>query len=351
MFQWQKYHIFDEMKQHNCFFEIIDPSDFSSVKEANEEIFNKLKSGNYDLFMTCLGDLFFDLKELKIITSMGVRSLLFCPDNLKVPFAHKKICKYFSLVWLTSKETEYLFKRWSAKTIFMPYAANPNFLKYDSDYIENSSIGFIGTPYGSRTNTINYLTKNDIPVCVHANIEKNTSVINASFTEYSKAIFYYLRFRIGFKLFLAALINKLKRGTSIDLVNRKISIMDSVDLTNLDKYNRVYSLTLSFGDAGHTGILKKPVDVVNLRNFEIPMSGGLEFTRYTKELSNYFEEGKEIIFYKSKKEMIDKARYYLSEDMKDTRERMKKAARLRAEREHTWYCRFKKIFEILEIGE
>ena len=33
------------------------------------------------------------------------------------------------MVWLTSVETENLFKKWGASTIFLPFAANPNFFK------------------------------------------------------------------------------------------------------------------------------------------------------------------------------------------------------------------------------
>ena len=128
MFEWQKYHIFDEMSEHNCFFDIVSPTDFSSVSEALDAVVEKIKTGSYSMFMTCLGDKYINENTIALIKKQNVKTLLFCPDNLKVPFVHKRICKFFDLVWLTAKETEYLFAKWGAKTIFLPYAANPKFL-------------------------------------------------------------------------------------------------------------------------------------------------------------------------------------------------------------------------------
>lgn len=74
------------------------------------------------------------------------------------------------------------------------------------------------------------------------------------------------------------------------------------------------------------------------------MSGGLEFASYTDEISNYFEEDKEIVLYHSKEEMIDKAKFYLDKKNERLVSSMKNAARLRAEKEHTWTRRFNVVF-------
>lgn len=74
-----------------------------------------------------------------------------------------------------------------------------------------------------------------------------------------------------------------------------------------------YALALNVTELRNTYLLKNPIYKLHLRTFEIPMCGGIEFTTYNDELASYFEEGKEIVFYKSKEEMIDKVRFYLSE--------------------------------------
>ena len=83
------------------------------------------------------------------------------------------------------------------------------------------------------------------------------------------------------------------------------------------------------------------------------MCGGLQFITYVDELANYFEADKEIVFYSSKEEYIDKAKFYMNDERYNLRLKMKKAARYRAENEHTWWNRFKKIFQqyiILDIN-
>jgi spore maturation protein CgeB len=79
------------------------------------------------------------------------------------------------------------------------------------------------------------------------------------------------------------------------------------------------------------------------------MSGGLELTSYTSELSNYFEDGKEIVLYKTNEEMIDKAKFYLDSKNHLVVKKLKANARYRAENEHTWTNRFSKIFENLSL--
>ncbi len=108
-------------------------------------------------------------------------------------------------------------------------------------------------------------------------------------------------------------------------------------------------MSLSSTSARNTGILNHPVDIVNLRSFEVPMCGGLQFCAHFDEIAEYFEEGKEIVFYRSNEDMIDKAKYYLKSENKDLRIQMKLAARKRAENEHSWFNRFKKVFDYLGL--
>lgn len=106
---------------------------------------------------------------------------------------------------------------------------------------------------------------------------------------------------------------------------------------------------LSFTDARSTGVLKRPVPIINLRHFELPMSGALQFTSYSDELASYFKDGEEIILCRSKEEYIERAKYWLKPENAEKRKKMKLAARKRAVAEHTWHKRFDKIFELLDI--
>lgn len=349
MFQWQKYHIFDEMAQHNCIFEIISPSDFEGVEQLNDAIVSKVKSSHYDIFFTSYNEDFIAASTIDTIKKCGVATVLFCPDNLVDPFRHKNIASKFDLVWLTSKETEYLFKQWGANTVFLPYAANPRFLIGEIREDDIRRVGFIGTPHGSRVANINILIDRGIPLTIHSK-KKDTSnaVFRASRKEYLSVVKDYVKYPIGRRLLCGAVLDKLGKN-EVDLNNPNLVLKEPVPLSKLAKANSSFALTLSFTAANSTGVLKHPVDIVNLRNFEIPMSGGLQFCRYSDEIASYFEPDKEIVLFRNDDEMIEKAKFYLSEENNKFRMKMKIAARKRAEKDHTWYKRFSVVFGRLNL--
>ena len=80
------------------------------------------------------------------------------------------------------------------------------------------------------------------------------------------------------------------------------------------------------------------------------MSGGLALCKYNPELAEYFSEGKEILFYQTNDELIEKARYYTEKASDDELARMKEAARTRAEQDHTWWKRFSAAFDALGLA-
>ena len=349
MFKWQREHIADELQHNGHSFEIINPLDYRDTEEANRAIKEKIVSEKYTLFMTCLNEELLFIDTLDFIKRNGIPTLLFCPDNLLAPFNHEKISKHFDLIWLTSKETEYLFKEWGCNTVFLPYAANPYLLKPDYSMGEILSLGFIGTPHGSRMDYINYLVDNKIPVTVHTKTE-NTSqqLISATAQEYMKACASYMRYPIGRKILIASILDKFKKR-ELHLNSEYLMVKSQIEFTSIAKYSCSYAMMLSFSDAKSTGILKNPVPIINLRHFELPMSGALQFTTYNEEIASYFEDGKEIILCKSRDEYIEKARYYLSEARQKDRMAMKIAARKRAENEHTWMKRFSIVFDLMGI--
>lgn len=350
MFQWQNIHIVNEMKHHNHEIQIFNPLSYKTLDEANDEVIKVLMSSKYDLFMSCHhGEVLYS-DTVQKIRQLGVPTLNFRPDNLVIPFFDKQSAKYYDLVWLTSKETEYLYKRWGCNTIFLPYAANPFAFSPVLGQTERERICFIGNPHGSRIDILNHLLDGEIPISVHT-LQRQTShkLFSAPMGSYGEVLFRNnLRYPIGLKLTAGAIKEKLGQR-KLKTGSPYISIEAPVALAELSKAYSSYGLSLSFTDANSTGVLNKPVKIVNLRNFEIPMAGGLQITMYSSEIAQYFEDGKEIVLAKSKDELVDKAKYYLRSDNIDMRRKMKENARKRAENEHTWSQRFEKVFQSLGI--
>lgn len=353
MYQWQRFHIFDELKQHNCKIEVFNPLKYSSIDEANEKLLQYIKINKYDLFMTPHNEEDLYIETILQIKKIGIPMLLICFDSLMTPLVHKKVAKYFDLVLLSQEDRNKVFEQYNCKFISSPYAANPNLFKYKRQE-EINKICFAGTPYGSRKYKINTLTNKGIQVDLYANIKNNNS-INISESKCKTRIVENInvainlsRSDIGRKVILGALKTKLLNNEGLDY-NNYLEIYNSVNFSEMNDIFSKYALSLSISEARNTGVLKNPVNIVHLRNFEIPMSGGLQICSYFDELAQYFEEDKEILFYRTEEEFIEKAKYYLKPENEKIRNNIKLAARKRAENEHTWFCRFKKAFDYLGL--
>jgi len=358
MDQWQRQHIFNELEANGHEIQVFNPINYQSIEEANSSVIPYIKKNitSINLFMTCIGSEYLYEETITSIKKIGIPSLLICFDNLHAPYVHRKIASSFDLVWLTSKETIGMFKNWGCNNIiFQPYAANPfKFIPHWDSPMH--SLSFIGTPYGSRVNKLNLLTQAKIPCDVYADsllIKENAKKKdNLSFNKQqqffslTKEISRALRFTIGRKVLYAALLNSsLFKNESQLNRNKFLNAHPSVSFQDMQ---RIYSnslLSLNITELRNTYVLRNPIHKLHLRTFEIPMCGGLEISSYTDELAEYFEDGKEIVLYKSQEEFISKSKFYLEKRNETLCMKMKLNARIKAESEHTWMHRFNKIFK------
>lgn len=56
-------------------------------------------------------------------------------------------------------------------------------------------------------------------------------------------------------------------------------------------------------------------DTTNVRNFEIPACAGFQLCERSPEIMQLFEEGKEIAFYSTPKELVSQSNYYLNNEL------------------------------------
>lgn len=114
--------------------------------------------------------------------------------------------------------------------------------------------------------------------------------------------------------------------------------IEFVLLINITKVNISLSTDLVDG---------KEIIQVKARDFEVPMAGGFNLTRYNDELKPLYKFGKEIETYKSIDELIDKTKYYITHDSQ--REKIALAGHKRARRDHTSICRWRAILKQLKL--
>ncbi|MEK7358661.1 MAG: glycosyltransferase [Bdellovibrionota bacterium] len=88
-------------------------------------------------------------------------------------------------------------------------------------------------------------------------------------------------------------------------------------------------------------ISKKQSEQVKARNFEIPLVGGFQLSRYALGLERHLEIGKEVAVFTSVDECAKQIRYYLSRE--NERREMAALAAERTRREHTYLHRLEKI--------
>ena len=356
MYQWQRTNLIDELIRNGHKVKTFNPLDYQSIEEANAITVPSIKKwGKCDLFLTCDDQDTIFKETVEEINKMGIPTCLICWDNLELPFKQKKIAPAFDIVWITSVETQYLFEQWGCKNIiFQTYAANP--YTYTAENIDKQlhSVGFIGSPYGSRTNKLNDLLENGVNCSIYSNslFNKgyNTSIGGKKKINLPDILIKasrYMRFPIGRKVLYSTLLNKFKAKASLNTESKSASLHHSVSHEEMCHLYSAHSLSLNIAELRDTYVLKQPIPKIHLRAFEIPMCGGLQFTSYNEEIARYFEEDKEIVLYRSTEEMIDKAKFYLDDKNSQLVRNMKLAARKRAENEHTWTNRFNNIFNCL----
>ena len=358
MYQWQRIHFFDELSRHGIQIEVFNPELCQSFEEAQEKVVRQVKNEHYDLFMTCYSDERKILRStLEDIKQCSIPRLLFTPDNLSIPYFDRQLAASFDLVWLTAKETRPLYEKWGAKTFFAPYAANPFTYKYKEGPILRS-ICFIGTPHGSRAKVINKISRTGVDMDLffgRSDKGRNKVVENIIAPKYelppeSKLELFrnFIRFSEGRSILAALILSKIK-GAETVADKENIHKYSSQPFDKMIEMYSSYALSLSFSSYGMTDIFDHNVPVVNLRNFEIPMCGGIQFCRYSNEMAEYYEDGKEIVLYRNDQELSDKVRYYINNASDQELQRMKQAARLRSENENTWMKRFDVAFKMLGL--
>lgn len=193
------------------------------------------------------------------------------------------------LALVTTPECVDWYLKEEIPALYFPLASNEKVYYPVKDIEKSIDVGFIGRKYGIRKDIVNFLKLNGINV---------------------KA------FGPGWE-------------SSI------------LDVSQNNTFYNSCKIVLGTANIGYSNKLMNP----KLRDFEVPLSGTLYITNYTKELAELFEEDKEIIFYQNRKELLKKIKFYLENE--PLREKIAKAGYNRAVVEHTYTKRLTNIFNFI----
>jgi hypothetical protein len=135
-------------------------------------------------------------------------------------------------------------------------------------------------------------------------------------------------------------------GASLEVVPFGAPRLMHRDLVRTFSQSRV---SLGFATAGESHRGPNRLTHLRLREFEAPMSGALYLTERQDELDEYFRVGNEVLAYTDRDDLLDQVRYYLAHP--EPAERVRRAGRQRALRDHTWQHRFSELFAAVGVRQ
>ncbi len=277
---WQ---IYDELLKNH---QIILPKNYES-KDCNNthvdmDILEKTIKDNSDIdFIFDFRGNLFDLIQWNK-RKVKIPLIIFATNIVRRPYGAKM--SVFAKIWYVEGFATPLVRKYEVDNlIYEGMASNPNIF-YPLNIKKEYDVGFFGQHYGERGYWIEELK-----------IFSSNNDLNAFFP--------------------------MGHG-----VKHRWSYSDINQFYNQTKIN------LSFAPKGI---------IVNLRTFEICMSGNFQLMQYTPYVEEYFEIDEEIVCWKNKKDLFEKIIYY--KENNDEREKIAKKGYDRAIKDHTWSKRFEKI--------
>lgn len=287
-----------------------------------EDVKKEEKKSHIDLFFSyyyskcILPDVIDEMKNLGIIT------VNFYCNNIHQFDLVSEIAPHYDYCMVPEQEALQKYVDIGANPIHIQMAANPEIYgpyplkrKYD--------VTFVGQNYLNRQDYVEFLYKNGIDVHVWGPGWKSALSSNA------KGILNKLKSKVGLS---KATLPKTNVG-------ELLSDEELIKMYSRSKISLNFSEVVASGRNYNPGPIKR---YIRLRDFEAPMSGAFYITGYQDELKEYYEIGKEIVCYDTKRELLKKIRYYLKHQ--DEAEAIRIAGHKRALKDHIWENRFKELF-------
>ncbi len=307
------------------------------------------KKNHFDFFLSYFTDKLIFPSVIDQINKSCVPTANFSCNNTHQFYLTKDIAQHYDFNLHSEKSAGGKFKEIGANPVWFQMAANPKYyhpVKCKKKY----EVSFIGSSYAKRANYMYHLLKNNIDVhCFGPNW-----LINKPYSRIKKVHKELKRIKYSIKSLLS--INESKRYQISTILNyydlqcylRKkyagnlhypVNDERMIKLFSESKINLGFSEVFAIDNDGHTYTKQH----LHLREFEIPMSGGLYFPNYSEELAEHYEPDREVVVYRNEHELLNKIKYYLSHPQKA--EEVRQASYKRALECHTYQKRFMDLFK------
>lgn len=151
MYEWHHYHMIDELRRDGHEVAYCNPVEklgrFGTAGEYSDVVWtvarDMVRHGGCDLFFATATDETLLPEAVREIRRLGIPAVNLSTDDMSVPFRVRKIGSSFDLLWTSVRDVNGLLRSYGAKTIVMPWAANPHVFRPGAGP-ELPVIGFIG---------------------------------------------------------------------------------------------------------------------------------------------------------------------------------------------------------------
>lgn len=290
-------------------FDLSDFGDPELKKKNNEELIKVIEEENPDIMFHIAFTDQLSKETLKHIKEKTRTTTInwFCDDWWRFDSFTKDMCRHFDYSITVDKDSVKKYHNIGYKNVILSQWATypPRYPKLDLP--PGYDVSFVGQPHGNRRETIKKI--------------KDAGISVAAFGYGWKETGWRKRWN-----------RKFKNLPFLQLNKGKISHDEMIAVFNRSRIN----LNLSASSD------ENAADQMKARNFEVPSCGGFLLTGRVPHLEDYFDVGKEIVCYDSEEDMIDKIKYYLSNE--DERMRIAEAGYRRTLRDHTYEKRFRDVF-------
>ncbi len=291
-----------------------------------------------DVFLSYFYTSCVDPEVIRDIRRMGIRTVNFSCNNAHQFHTVRDLAPLYDYCMVPERAALAKFRAVGARPVHVPMGANPKFFR-PMELPKVYPVTFIGARYADRLDFIAMLAKGAVDIRVWGAGWKRESAAELA-TGARRA------WGLGG-------IRRLAQGAASRVVDwGKRHAVDRVAAPPVsdDEMVRIYNqstIALNFSKALDEDSPGVYVRHVRLRDFEVPMSGAFYMAEYSEELPEYYEIGKEIVAFETPRDLLDKARYYLTQD--SARERIARAGHRRAMSDHTWTNRFRRFFEAVGL--
>lgn len=305
------------------------------------------------LFLTHFNASCIEPSALDQIRALGVVTVNFFCNAVPQFHLVEEIAPHYDACAVPERAALDDYRRVGAKPIHIPMAANPNVYR-PFPGPEEFDVTFVGQMYAERPFIIHTLLKTGLAVRVWGpgwaaqdggqgsggvdgwirRVQRLASLVrrDGPWSAIGKVV--------AWRRYQARL-----RAIQPDLAKVAGSPLSDEDLVRMYSRSRI---SLGFGVVYEGGMVGgRPTTFVRLRDFEAPMSGACYLTEFSEERAEYYEPDREMVFYRSVEELVEKARDLLAHP--ERIQRIRARARARSLACHTWQHRYQALFAALGL--